>query len=364
MPATTLPTVPHYTSPPPTTESLEWADLEIVDLSKAATPEGRAELAPRVREIMRTTGFMYVVNHGLTHAQTQRIFNIGNVLFTQVSDEERANHAAKIAEEGSKMGYKLRQLWTIDNGVRDQHEQYALHRSIFGEQKHPKAVQPFLPELRAFSEHNHYNVLHPVLRMLAIGMELPEDTFVNLHNFDGVGDTHVRFIKYYPRTAEDEAKTNGVWLKGHTDTGTVTILYSQPVAALQILSPDGKWRWIKHIDNALVVNVGDALEMLSGGFYKGTIHRVVQPPEDQRGNTRLGAYYFALADDDVKLVPRSESPALRRVGIVRKCDDAVAPTMGEWRRESFKAYGFKETTKRDDGNEEQVINGIVTKHYN
>lgn len=36
------------------------------------------------------------------------------------------------------------------------------------------------------------------------------------------------------------------------DFGTVTILWSQPVAALQIMSPDGKWRWVKHIDNALV----------------------------------------------------------------------------------------------------------------
>ena len=104
--------------------------------------------------------------------------------------------------------------------------------------------------------------------------------------------------------------------------------------------------------------------MLSGGFYKGTIHRVVQPPEDQRGHTRLGAYYFALADDDVKLVPLSESPVLQRVGVVRKCDDAVAPTMGEWRRESFKTYGFKKTEKRDDGNEEHLVNGIVVKHYN
>ena len=50
---------------------VEWADLEMVDLSKAATPEGRAELAPRVAEIMRTTGFMYIVNHGLTHAQVR-----------------------------------------------------------------------------------------------------------------------------------------------------------------------------------------------------------------------------------------------------------------------------------------------------
>jgi isopenicillin N synthase-like dioxygenase len=36
------------------------------------------------------------------------------------------------------------------------------------------------------------------------------------------------------------------------DYGTITILWSQPVAGLQILSPDGKWRWIRHIDNAIV----------------------------------------------------------------------------------------------------------------
>ena len=39
---------------------------------------------------------------------------------------------------------------------------------------------------------------------------------------------------------------------GWIDFGSVTILWSQPVAALQILSKDGRWRWVKHIDNALV----------------------------------------------------------------------------------------------------------------
>lgn len=56
----------------------------------------------------------------------------------------------------------------------------------------------------------------------------------------------------YPRTEDEETKSNNVWLKGHTDIGSVTILWSQPISALQILSPDGKWRWIRHIDNALV----------------------------------------------------------------------------------------------------------------
>lgn len=37
-----------------------------------------------------------------------------------------------------------------------------------------------------------------------------------------------------------------------TDSGTITILWSQPVAALQILGKDGKWYWVKHVENALV----------------------------------------------------------------------------------------------------------------
>jgi isopenicillin N synthase-like dioxygenase len=36
------------------------------------------------------------------------------------------------------------------------------------------------------------------------------------------------------------------------DFGTVTILYSQPVAGLQILTKDGAWKWVKHVENALV----------------------------------------------------------------------------------------------------------------
>lgn len=77
------------------------------------------------------------------------------------------------------------------------------------------------------------------------------------------------------------------------DIGTVTILYSQPIGGLQILSKDDKWRWIKHIDNAIVsnlsyylitriyvlqvINVGDGIEYLSGGYYPATRHRYVVP---------------------------------------------------------------------------------------
>jgi len=97
-------------------------------------------------------------------------------------------------------------------------------------------------------------------------------------------------MKYFPHSKEDEWRTNGLWLKGHTDLGSITILWNQSVSALQLLCPDGQWRWIKYIPNSLVVNIGDAMEFLTGGAYKATIRRVVQPPEEQRDRARLGVF--------------------------------------------------------------------------
>ncbi|KAI0752457.1 Clavaminate synthase-like protein [Daedaleopsis nitida] len=364
MPAPTVPHAEHYVPAPPTKEDLEWADLPVIDLSKATTPEGRAALAPVARDAMHTHGFMYIVNHGLTQKENDRIFDIADVAFSQVSDEEKKQYAGNFMDTGLYSGYKLRQYWHIDNGVRDQIEHFNMHSAIYDRDIYPKALRPFLPEIRAWTEHNHYNVLHPILRLLALGMELPEETLVNIHNFGSPGETWARFMKYYPRSEEDEKNSKNVWLKGHTDFGSLTILWSQPVSALQILSPDGKWRWVKHMDNALVVNIGDSLEMLSGGYYKGTIHRVVQPPADQRGRARLGTFYFALMDDDVKLVPYAESPVLQRVGIKRRCADEDAPTMEEMRKGRTRTYGQTALKKRDDGNEEEFVSGIVVKHYN
>lgn len=38
------------------------------------------------------------------------------------------------------------------------------HRSITKLQSHPKALQPFLPEMRAFTEYTHNKILTPILQ--------------------------------------------------------------------------------------------------------------------------------------------------------------------------------------------------------
>ncbi|KAK0474635.1 Clavaminate synthase-like protein [Armillaria novae-zelandiae] len=292
----------HYTPPPVTQELLNYADLPIIDLSKSPRPDD-------VRDTMQTHGFFYVVGHGLS------------------PDE----YEGTMQRTRSYQGYKLRKYWHIDNGVQDEVELYNINRDIMKRQ-HPEAIRPYLAEIEVFAQHNHLNVLHPILRLLALGLGLPEDTLVNIHGYSSVGDTYVRFMKYYPHSPEDEENTQGVWLKGHTDCGSITILYSQPVSALQILTPLGEWKWVRHIENALVINAGDALKFLSGGVYRAMIHRVVQPPKDQRGHTCLGMFYFCMPDDNVKLLPLVDAKECRFV-------DADAPTMEEWHKGRTAAYG-------------------------
>ncbi|KAI0089600.1 Clavaminate synthase-like protein [Irpex rosettiformis] len=355
--------VPHYAPAAPTQENLTYADLGIVDLAKASTAEGLAELATTARDALHNIGFFYIINHGLSRPETERMFDIADVPFSQVPDQEKSEYRAKIIEAGSYQGYKPRQFWHINGGVKDQIETYNINRNV-AKKQHPEALRPYLPEIGDFARHNH-GILHTILRLLAIGLELPEDTFVNQHKWESASETYVRFMKYYPRTAEDEEKAQQVWLKGHTDIGSITILWSQPVSALQILSPDGQWKWLRHVDNALVVNAGDCMEFLSGGFYKATIHRVIQPPVDQRGHTRLGIIYFGSPDENVKLLPASESSVLERVGICRRFEDKDAPTVGSYRTGRTASYGtvtLKQSEEKDI--EVEVVSGVVVKHYN
>ncbi|KAF8841437.1 Clavaminate synthase-like protein [Paxillus ammoniavirescens] len=366
MPSPTLPECPRHAVPPPTQLDLDFADLAIIDLSKVDTPEGRAELALQLRDALHTNGFVYAINHGYTQAQRDRIFDIADVPFTAVPPEERKVYTADIEKVGYYAGYKARQYWKVDtdNGVLDQIEHYALNR-IVTKRSHPQALRPFLPELDVFARHNHFNILHPILRLIALSLELHEETLVEKHSFDRPGETSGMFMKYYRRTEQEEEKSKNVWLKGHTDIGSVTILWSQPVAGLQILSPDGKWRWVRHIDNALVINTGDMMDFLTGGFYKPTIHRVIQPPGDQSAYDRLGAFYFAMPDDDVRLLPLADSPVLQRVGIERRCADEEAPLSEVWRKGRTTTYGRSELEKGLEKDvEEEVIEGIVVKHYN
>ena len=154
---------------------------------------------------------------------------------------------------------------------------------------------------------------------------------------------------------------------GHTDYGTTTLLFSVPVTALHIWSRDQKWQPVKYNPGSLVVNIGEALEIISGGHFKATKHKVTDTPADQQAFERLSLVQFNASVGDMRLTPAVESPLLQREGFVleqgifqqykRLMDAGVpVPTNKQWREIQISTNSQIPPEKRPGGIQE--INGV------
>jgi isopenicillin N synthase-like dioxygenase len=71
----------------------------------------------------------------------------------------------------------------------------------------------------------HFEIVRKLLVLFAIVLELPEDFFLKNHRYEEKSDCHFRYMKYHRRTPEENAQLDNVWVKGHTDFGSLTLLF-------------------------------------------------------------------------------------------------------------------------------------------
>jgi isopenicillin N synthase-like dioxygenase len=191
---------------------------------------------------------------------------------------------------------------------------------------------------------------------------LPEDFFHQSHRYNERSDCHLRYMKYHHRTDTENKTLDHVWVKGHTDYGSLTLLFRQPVAALQVRTPEGQWKWVKPYPASITVNIADSLEFLTNGFLKSSIHRVVAPPPDQAGIDRLGVLYFVRPEDSLELRP-VESKVLERLGYSETTEGgAVGITAGEWVKARV-AKGVAKEQPRSEVSQQEIIRGKSAKYY-
>ncbi|EOA34111.1 hypothetical protein CARUB_v10021617mg [Capsella rubella] len=86
-------------------------------------------------------------------------------------------------------------------------------------------------------------------------------------------------INYYPPCPQPDQV---IGLTPHSDAAGLTILLQvNQVEGLQVKN-DGKWVVVKPLRNALVVNVGEILEIITNGRYRSIEHRAVVNSEKER----------------------------------------------------------------------------------
>lgn len=208
-----------------------------------------------------------------------------------------------------------------------------------------------------------------LLQLLSKVLELPDEyLWNNVQSHEGpVGDGYFRHALFYPLLGDDKERRKGVRMYGHKDYGTTTLLFSVPVTALHIWSREKKWQPVKYNPGALVVNIGEALEIISGGHFSATLHKVTDTPADQEHCERLSLVQFNASVGDMRLAPAVQSPVMQREGFVleqgvfqqykRLIDAGVpVPTNKQWREIQISTRSQVPPEKRSGGIQE--IDGV------
>lgn len=102
----------HFVPVAPSKEDLEYADLQTLDFSLYQKgSEGMDALAKQIDEAMKTQGFFYIINHGISEEEIERQTDIGWTVLNDTPIEEKKKLEAKIQETGYYDGFKLRNYY-------------------------------------------------------------------------------------------------------------------------------------------------------------------------------------------------------------------------------------------------------------
>ncbi|XP_015068814.1 protein SRG1 isoform X2 [Solanum pennellii] len=136
-----------------------------------------------------------------------------------------------------------------------------------------------------------------LLKYIAMSLGLNDDIFEEMF---GVAVQAVR-MNYYPACPRPDLVLG---LSPHSDGSALTVLQQGKCSSsvgLQILK-DNVWVPVQPIPNALVINIGDTIEVLTNGRYKSVEHRAVTHQEKDR----LSIVTFYAPSYEIELGPLEE----------------------------------------------------------
>ena len=278
-------------------------------------------------------------------------YEIAREFFRLPLDERMACRAN--LDEGEFFGYQPLGHREIKPGVRPNNELYNIPR--FGDdapkRDHPSTIIKYWSTIEKFSRYIHEQIIMKLLRLFEIVLLLPENYFGNLHIYTQNHSSYLRYMKYHARSPEQNAALENVWLRPHTDFGSLSCIIGQSIMALQVRTPRGEWKYVKPYPEAMTVNVGDQLQFLSNGFFKSSVHRVVTPPAGQAHLDRYGVLYFARVKDDAVLagakskvlenenMPASENVVLAKDWVKARTLATISPKQIEVKDHRLNAFG-------------------------
>lgn len=312
-------------------------ELPLVRLAEwTMTGADRQAFADRLRSICHEVGFFRLVDHGVDPAFLEHYFSAMRQFFALPAETK-----AQIDKQQSPWfrGWERVGAELTDNSVdhREQVDVWTEHHArgpavspdylrLEGPNQWPDPVDaPGFRELVERFQWEMAELADQLMSAMSVGLGLAPD-----HLHDLFGERRMSLVKLirYPPTPAGGASVNP-----HHDTGFLTLLWQHGVAGLEVLNEDGAWIDVPADDDAIVVNLGEMLQSITGNYFVATNHRVVAAEERYSSayfhGPELGTVLDPLPLDEAFSLAVAGSDRHRTAGFMARRDELVEGVRGQ-----------------------------------
>ncbi|KAI4998494.1 hypothetical protein ZWY2020_053836 [Hordeum vulgare] len=260
------------------------APIPVIDLCRLFTKDGAAiNEASKLRAALESWGLFLLSNHGVETTMMDGMMIASREFFKRPLEDKNKYTNLIGGEQFQFEGYGNDRVRSSDQ-ILDWSDR--LYLKVEPENERNIALWPTHPE-------NFRDILHKftkkcggvkddLLRAMAKLLQLDDDDYF-VDQLGEKAETNVR-CSYYPECPRPELVFG---LKPHCDGTVLTILMvDDSVGGLQVLR-DGVWWDVPIVPHTLLVIIGDQTEIMSNGFFKSPVHRVVTNAKKERLSVAL-----------------------------------------------------------------------------
>lgn len=258
--------------------------LPLIDISMLESDclADRLEIARQLDRACAEAGFLYITGAQFDRGLFDRLTQRARAYFA-LDRETKMKSYIGLSENHS--GYVPVGEEQFGEGTRDLKEAYDINCDYtLATGRRPLLGPNLWPEMPGFREDvlAYYRHVIGIGRRLfggfALALGLEEDYFEAVLRHP---PSQLRMIHYpFDAGAEDQPG-----IGSHTDYECFTLLFAT-APGLQIVGKQGEWMDVPLLDGAMIMNIGDMMEIMSNGRYLATRHRVKKVGEER--------YSFAL----------------------------------------------------------------------
>lgn len=244
------------------TDSSPSVPIPIIDISLLSSDDELQKL----RSALSSGGCFQAIGHGIPSSFLDKVREVAKKIFALPAEEKQKYSRTAHEVEGYGHDMVVSEKQVLDWSSR-------LFLRVFPEDQRRMNFWPETPNDFSGILHDYTVKLKCMMDILfkamAKSLDLEESSFSS--QFGDQPIMQVRFNFYPPCSRPDIV----LGVKAHSDRSGITVLLQdEEVEGLQILKDD-TWIKVPVIPHALVVNLGDQMQIMSNGIFKSPMHRVL-----------------------------------------------------------------------------------------